>query len=258
MPTVAAGSARVHYRTAGSGPGLALVHGTGFGAEGTWGYLVDRFTERHTVVLPNYAGTVETEDDGSPLTIEALAAQVAAAITDAGAAPVNLVGFSLGAAIAAAVAATRPELVRRLVLVAGLARADEYLRNLLEVWRRLADDAEGFGRFGTLTAFSREFINNLGEEGVRDLSLGNKPTSGALRQHDLLRRLDLRDLLPAIRAETLVIGCTQDATVPVGNARELQAAIAGSRYAEIDSGHVVLYERPGEFVELVMGFIETP
>jgi pimeloyl-ACP methyl ester carboxylesterase len=42
----------------------------------------------------------------------------------------------------------------------------------------------------------------------------------------------------------------------VENARELHAAIPGSAYAEIGSGHVVLFEQPAEFTKLVKNFIE--
>ncbi len=77
--------------------------------------------------------------------MESLTAQLDAVIGDAGTGPVDLVGFSLDAPVAAAFAATRPELVRSLVLVAGWAGpGDEYLRNLMTVWRRIADDADAF------------------------------------------------------------------------------------------------------------------
>lgn len=257
MPTVSAGNARVHYLVDGTGPGLALVHGTAFGAEGTWGHLVDQFTDKHTVIRPNFAGGDETTDDGGDLTIEDLAAQVAAAIEDATDGRVDLVGFSLGAVVAAAVAALRPDLVNKLVVAAGWTNpGDEYLRNLMTVWRRTATDPEAFGRFGALTGFSRQFLNMIGKEEVDKIAAGGIPTPGALRQIELNLRVDIRELLPKITADTLVIGCTLDATVPVENARELHAAIQGSTYAEIESGHVVLFEQPAAFTKLVKDFIE--
>ncbi len=255
MPTVSAGTARVPYRVEGTGPRLVLVHGTGPGASITWGGLAGRFTGDRTVVMPDLSGSENAEDDGGELTVPLLAAQVVAVIEDTGAGPVDLAGFSLGAPVAAAVAATRPELVRRLVLAAGFARADEYLRNLMIVWRRLAGDAEAFGRLVTLTGFGRDFLEGLGREEVERLTSNLLPTPGVLRQVALNARLDIVGLLPAVHAETLVIGCTQDATVPVGNARELHAAIAHSVYAEIDSGHVVVLERPDAFADLVRDFV---
>lgn len=257
MPTVSVGNARVHYLVDGSGPGLVLVHGTAFGAEGTWGHLVEAFADRHTVIRPNFAGSDETVDDGGDLRIEDLAAQVAAAAEEAASGQVDLVGFSLGAVVAAAVAASRPELVRRLVLVAGWpGPGDVYLQNLMTTWRRLGSDPEAFGRFGTMLGFSRGFLNAIGAAEVDNIAAGNLPTDGALRQIELNLRVDIRPLLPKITAPTLVIGCTQDATVPVDNARELHAAIEGSTYAEIESGHVVLFEQPAEFVKHVKDFLD--
>lgn len=147
--------------------------------------------------------------------------------------------------------------MRRLVLVAGWTGPDdEYPRSLMTAWRRTGDDAETFGRFGTLTAFSRAFQNMIGSAEVDKIVASNQPTPGVLRQIELNLRVDVRDLLPKIIAPTLVIGCTLDQMVPGQNARDLHAAIAGSTYAGIESGHVVLFEQPGEFVKLVADFIE--
>ncbi|MFF4775600.1 alpha/beta fold hydrolase [Microtetraspora fusca] len=259
MPNVRVDDALVPYGMKGSGPGLVLVHGTGPGAGITWDGVADRFTDARTVITPDLSGSDPAEDDGGDLTVEALTGQLDAVIGDAGTGPVDLVGFSLGAPVAAAFAATRPELVRTLVLVAGWAGpGDEYLRNLMTVWRRIADDADAFGRFSTLTGFSREFLNALGPDGVEGLVPNLRPNRERLRQIDLNLRVDVRDLLPKIQARTLVIGCGRDLTVPVENSRELHAAIAGSEYAEIDSGHVVLLERPEEWVRLVAEFVLRP
>ncbi|MEV4559126.1 alpha/beta hydrolase [Kitasatospora sp. NPDC049285] len=254
MATVPAGTATVSYRTEGSGPGLVLVHGTGFGAEGTFGHLVEHFSADRTVVLPDFAGSGETVDDGGELTVELLAGQVIAVIEAEGG-PVDLVGFSLGAVVSATVAALRPDLVRRLVLTAGWARPDDvYLSTHMATWAGLQGDPLAFGRFGTLTAFSPAFLNTIGADAVAGIVAGNLPSDGALRHIALNRRADLRELLPRITAETLVIGCTKDGTVPFALTRELADGIAGARFAEVESGHVVVYEQPETFVKLVREF----
>ncbi|MEV7004899.1 alpha/beta hydrolase [Streptosporangium sp. NPDC051022] len=259
MATVTVGDARVHYDRIGAGPVLVLVHGTGSaGAELTWGQVAPRLADRRTVITPDLSGAERTVDDGSPLTVEGLARQVVAVIEHAGADQVDLLGFSMGASVVAAVAATRPDLVRRLVTVAGWAHTDgdEYLRNLFTLWRRLgAVDAEGFGRSVTMTGFSRGFLNAIGRDEVEKLVPNVPPTPGTLRHVDLNLRVDVRHLLPLIQAETLVVGCAQDATVPVENSRALHAAIPGSAYAELDAGHVAFFEKPDEFVKLVRDFV---
>ncbi|MGW0883096.1 alpha/beta fold hydrolase [Streptomyces sp. NPDC002671] len=259
MATVAAGNAQVHYDVTGTGPALVLAHGTGSaGAELTWGQIAPVFADRHTVITPDLSGTEQTTDDGAPLTIDGLAEQVIAVIEDAGTGPVDLLGFSMGAPVVAAVAATRPDLVRRLITVAGWAHtdADEYMRNLFTLWQRLGQvDAESFGRSVTMTGFSRGFLNTIGRDEVEKLVPNMPPTPGTLRHVDLDLRVDIRHLLPQIQAPTLVVGCSQDATVPVEHSRALHAAIPGSTYAEIDAGHVAFFEKPDDFVKLVREFI---
>ncbi|MEU8621074.1 alpha/beta hydrolase [Streptomyces sp. NPDC048623] len=257
--TVTVAGARVHYDTTGTGSPLLLVHGTGSGgAVINWGQTAPRFSGSRTVITPDLSGADRTVDDGAPLTVEALAEQVIAVIEDAGLGPVDLLGFSMGSPVSAAVAALRPDLVKRLVLVAGwtYTEGDEYLRNNFTLWQRLGEnDPAAFGRFVTMTGFSRGFLNGIGREGVEALIPNMPPTSGTLRHVGVDRAVDIRELLPRITAPTLVIGCTQDATVPVENSRALAAAIGGSSYAEIDAGHVVFFEREDAFVATVTDFL---
>ncbi|MCP3755284.1 alpha/beta fold hydrolase [Streptomyces sp. TBY4] len=256
--TVRVADAEVRYGRTGTGPALVLVHGTGSGGSAVnWGQTAPRFTADHTVITPDLSGSDVTTDEGGPLTVEGLAAQVIAVIEDADTGPVDLLGFSMGAPVTAAVAALRPDLVRRLILVAGWAHTDgdEYLRNLFTLWQQLgASDPAAFGRAVAMTGFSRGFLNTIGREQVELLIPNMPPTPGTLRHVDLDTRIDIRELLPRIEAETLVIGATLDITVPVENSRALHAAIPHSTYAEIEAGHVAFFEKEDEFVALVDGF----
>ncbi|MBV6698868.1 alpha/beta fold hydrolase [Kitasatospora aureofaciens] len=257
MPTITVGTARIPYRVVGDGPDtLVLVHGTGPGSA-MWDGLLNSFTDRYTVLLPDLSGSEAAEDDGAELTLETLAAQVNAVIDDAGRGPADVVGFSLGAVVATAAAALRPDQVRRLVATAGWisAEQDEYLRVSLATWLSLADNPAAFGRYATLTAFSRGFLNRIGRAAVDANTAYMQPTSGTLRHIALDLGLDLGALLPRVQAPTLVIGCTQDATVPVENTRRLHAALPGSAYAEFDTGHIVLAEETEAFTRTVRDFL---
>lgn len=253
------GNARVNYTVTGSGPILVLVHGVGKGGQSAFGHLVDQFAERNTVILPDLSGSEAAEDDGSELTIEMLAEQVSAVIADVGTEPVDLVGFSLGGSVVAATAAIHPEQVRRLVPVGGLVETDAYIRNLIGLTLSLADNAEAFGRVLTTTAFSPRYINSLESmEEVDKLGAELSPSTGRLRQLELLVRVDIRGLVEKVQAETLVVACLPDAAVLTEHSRELHAAISNSSYVEVDSGHMVLFEKPLEFVKLVNEFIHKP
>ncbi|WFB05738.1 alpha/beta hydrolase [Streptomyces sp. LX-29] len=262
MATVTVNGAQVHYEQTGSGPALVLVHGTGSaGAAVNWGQTLPRFTPHRSVITPDLSGTDTTVDDGAPLTAERLAAQVIAVIEATEGGPVDLLGFSMGSTVAATVAALRPDLVRRLILAAGWAHtgSDEYLTSLFTLWQNLgASDPASFGRAVAMTGFSRGFLNTIGRDQFEALIPNMPPTPGTLRHIDYDLRVDIRSLIPRIEAPTLVIGGSQDITVPVEHSRALHAAISGSSYAEIDAGHVMFFEQEDVFVKLVTDFTEGP
>lgn len=259
MHELKVGSAQVKYTVTGSGPVLVLVHGVGKGAESAFGTVVDQFAQRNTVVLPDLSGSEAVEDDGDDLTMEMLAEQVSAVIADVDRGPVDLLGFSLGGSVVAATAAMYPEQVRRLIPVGGLVVTDAYMWNLIGLTLSLADRADAFGRVLSTTAFSPRFINELESmEEVDKLGAELSPSRGRLRQLELLMRVNISDLVGKIEAETLVVAPSPDAAVPTAHSRELATTIPNATYVEVDSGHMVLFEKPLELVKLVDEFIHRP
>jgi pimeloyl-ACP methyl ester carboxylesterase len=255
MPVTAAAGTDVHYAVTGAGSGLVLVHGASMDAASNFGHLLEQFADHNTVITPDCAGSGRTTAPPGELTTDLLVEQVAAVATDAATGPVDIVGFSLGAVVAARLAALRPELVRRLVLVAGWTHsADARLRLGLETWARVLDiDPELASAQAPLLAFSPGFLSGLGEDGLAQLRNG-KPAPGTRRQVDLCLRVDIRRDLPRINAPTLVVGCTLDHLIPVEHARDLHRAIPHSRYLELHSGHVVFHEKPLEVVSAIRDF----
>ncbi|MEK2490935.1 alpha/beta hydrolase [Kitasatospora purpeofusca] len=256
MPTISVGNSRVHYTVTGEGPALVLVHGVGKGGQVTFGHLVEDFARRNTVILPELSGSETAEDDGTALTVEQLADEVAAVIEHAGLGPVDLVGFSLGGAVVAATAALHPGLVRRLVPIGGLVKSDLYIENLIGLTLSQKHDAKAFGRVLSTTAFSPRYIRTRPSlSDVENLGSELSPSNGRIRQLELLVQVDIRDIVGKVEAETLVLAPYPDAAVPAEHSRELAAAIPNSSYTEIDSGHMVIFERPDELVQLIQDFI---
>jgi pimeloyl-ACP methyl ester carboxylesterase len=260
MPFISTQDAQVHYEIDGQGPGLVLVHGMGGDAEKVFGNVVGHFTDTRTVVRPNFSGSGQTTDDGRELTVDGVAEQVTAATRAAVDGPVDLLGFSLGAVAAAAVAARHPELIRSLVLVAGWTDSTGPRdRFYFETARKLlATDRELFKRFSNLTGFGTATVDSFGHEGLAHSLADAWPPAGIARQVDLGLAVDIRPLLPAITAPTLVIGFADDAMIPVDGSRRLHAAIPDSRLIEVQGqGHMDWFADPVELVELTRDFIET-
>ncbi|WP_328379073.1 alpha/beta hydrolase [Streptomyces sp. NBC_00440] len=248
----------VHYTAQGNGRGLLFVHGTAADGETNFGHVREHFTDRFTVITPDYSGSGHTPLHEGELSLDELVDQVIGAARAATDEPIDIVGFSLGAVVAAAAAAKHPELVRRLILINGWARNDDPRQQLaLDLWRRLPDiDEDAFAAYSALLIFSPPFLAGFGSEGVKSTVAGIKAELGTLRQIELDGRVDIRDRLASITARTLVIGSTRDVLIPVEHSREIHAAITGSDYAELESGHMVVFEKTEQLVELVGEFLD--
>lgn len=262
-------AARVHYVTAGepadaATPDLVLVHGTGGDAATNWGHLMEPLAAgRRRVIAVDYSGSGATTDDGAPLTLDALAAQVRAVIDHAGGRPFDLVGFSLGACVAALLAATPASSpgLRRLVLLSGWLDSTTDTRFALQfgLWRRLfATDRPALAEHLMLTGFSPGYFDGRPARAIEQALANTVATlaPGFDRQCELDVRVDLTAVAPRISTPTLALVATHDQMVPPAHGRALAAAIPGARVAELPSGHLSLYEVPGAVVEQVLTFID--
>ncbi|TDR79727.1 alpha/beta fold hydrolase [Paludibacterium purpuratum] len=252
---VAVAGTSINYTAIGTGPALVLVHGTSIDGQGNFGHVAQQFADRRTVVIPNYGGTGGSTIPDGPLALDTLVEQIAATIRHASTEPVDLLGDSLGAVVAAATAARHPELVRRLVLVAGWAdSADTRHQMVFSTWRQLLDgDVALCNRYAFALAVSPAFLTALGADTLAAL-LEQSPPPDTHRRVELGLRIDLKAALAHITAPTLVVQCRQDYLVPAYQTRQLQQGIAGSQYVEIDSGHAAFVEKPDELVAIVRRF----
>lgn len=252
--------AHVAYRKDGAGPALVLVHGTGGDGETNWALLTEALSDEFTILRPDYSGSGATSDDGRELTVEYLAGQILAAADAAGLARFHLMGFSLGAAVAATIAAAHPDRVNALILVAGYAAPDARLKLEFELWRDLiASDRKAMARLVLLTGFSPDALSAWGMDGVTravEDTLAGADWDGMARQVDLDLRLDVSEALPLIQTPTLAIGCLHDHMVAPAHSRALAASIRGARYAELPTGHLAPMERPDLLAEMTRAFLQ--
>lgn len=234
----------VPFETRGQGPGLVLVHGTGPGAEIAFGHLVGPLAESFHVVMPDLSGSATVMDDGIPLTIELLADQIYGVAQAAGLDEFIVVGFSLGGPVAVATAARARDRVRGLIVAAGWLRThdDPYLSLFYSTWHRLAEDAEAFGRFSTLTGFSPAYLADLSSDDIDTLVHNLVPNDDVMRQIELGARIDVVEYASLVDAPSLFIAGTQDGTIPPHSVAALAESVPGSRTVLLEAGHVMLLE----------------
>ncbi|WP_058047097.1 alpha/beta fold hydrolase [Streptomyces roseifaciens] len=242
----------------GSGPGLLLAHGAGGSIEGNYAPIIPALAEHHTVVAPDYPGSGATPR-AERLTLDGLVDGIVAAADAAGLDTFTLLGYSLGTLVSVRTAARYPDRVRGLVLTAGLARPDNRTLASLDLWQHfLANgDVEAFARFIVLSGFGEDFYNAVPAEHVPaflDLIAAGVP-AGAAEQAAVVATADTRPHLAGISVPTLVIATLQDTLVSPANSRLLADGIPGAEYAEIETGHIPMAEKPREWEKLIVDFL---
>ena len=122
MPNAIVNGISIDYSTAGDGPPVLLICGTGQPADLWFAQVTDLAAAGHTVVTFDNRGCGRSEAPPAPYRVADMAADTAALIEHLGLGPCDIIGYSLGGYIAQELAVTRADLVRRLVLLAGPAR----------------------------------------------------------------------------------------------------------------------------------------
>lgn len=166
--------------------GILLLHGTGGSPQTNFPFQA---ALPGRVVAPFYPGTGPAPAAEGPIELDHLVATALAAVDHAELTTVDVVGYSLGSAIAVGFAARHPHRVRRLVLSAGLAHASPSLRLTLATWLALLvrtgdpDGAMALGRFLAWASSSEEFWDRAGNshepEDVAALIAGSNMANGS-------------------------------------------------------------------------------
>ncbi len=167
LSTVEAEGRTVRLGRAGGEDGEPVVLLHGFSGDlNNWLFNIEALAARGPVIaldLPGHGGSSKDVGDASLAT---LAGTVAAALEAAGVGPAHLVGHSLGGAVAARLAADRPDLVRTLALICpaylpGTRLSQDFLTGVAEAQR--AKDLKPWLEqlFADPSAVSRDMVEDM-------------------------------------------------------------------------------------------------
>lgn len=233
---------------------VVLIHGTGGSAKTHFHTLFPMLAARYRVLA------VDLQTPGGELTLGALSEQVEAVLDQRAAArPVHVVGYSLGALVAAELASSCPDRVSSLTLVAGWVKADPHQRLRNRIWRRLFElDQDVLREFATWTTYGHPFLAGRGDADIQALVAARTFPDGIAEQMRLNAVADLSGRLAGITAPCLVIAGADDQMVPARQTQLLFGGLPDARYAVIDSGHAIPHERPAQLFQLINEFVTDP
>jgi pimeloyl-ACP methyl ester carboxylesterase len=253
-------SGAVEYLVQGTGPGVLLIHGTGADARTTWGPMIQSLSDRFTLVAPNLPGSGASGVPDGGLCVEDLAAGAVACAQAAGLERFHVVGHSLGAVVATAVAALHTESVLSLSTYAGWVTTDPRAAFQFDLWARLLRaDRRLLAAVLQLTALSpvAAMARTLPEFDAGTTAFADMLNERIIGQIELDGRVDIKALLPLVQAPTLVIAGSHDLIVPTHHQRELAAGIRGADYVELAAGHALPFEDPARLGFVITTFLDT-
>lgn len=237
-----------------------LLHGTtGFSED--WSAVIADLEKRNRTVLridylksPNGGNAAATlAEAASNVLIEASHAGIEG--------PFDLVGYSLGAAVATLIAAAHPARVRSLTLISGFSHSDARMKLQFDLWLDLANrDRKALVKVMGLSGYSGEFLAQFDEKtlaAVADRFIAVTDWEKMQQAIRLDLNLDVREQARKILASTLTIVSKHDQMVPGLYSHQLADLISDVQRAEIDSGHLSFAEQPAELALLISKFSDS-
>jgi pyruvate dehydrogenase E2 component (dihydrolipoamide acetyltransferase) len=247
--TAEAGGRKISYAGDGAdGDVVLLVHGYG-GDRNSWLFLQEPLAAKYRVYaldLPGHGTSAKDVGDGS---IGVLADAVFAVLDALGAARAHLVGHSLGAAVALAVAARAPARVASLTLIAPSGFGPEinarFLRGFADAQTRRELKPLVGELFADESLVTRQLVDDLlAYKRLDGVDQALHALAGTLLDGDV-QRGDSAALVAAIGGPVpvTVVWGSADRIIPAAQAESVAGAV---RHLIDKAGHMPHMERPGD------------
>ncbi len=235
MPIARINNHNMYYEVLGSGDPVLCMGGWGTFAHDNHHHLARGLTDRYQVILFDYRGICDSDDDPSvPGTMQLHAADAIGLLDYLNLKNVHLVGLvGIGACVCQEIAMQRPDLARSMLNMGAWCEVDDFLRDQLEMFRWIHAKC-GFYDFQkavTLLSFSPDYYNAnkdklLGPRG------GWKELNGKFPAHsrliDACVSYSATERLKTIQCPSLIIHAGQDVVTSPRTTIPIEKAIPGA------------------------------
>jgi len=249
---------RLAYASIGSGPPLVkasnwLTHLDFEWDSPLWRHWWAELSAHHRVIRYDERGNGMSQRDVSNVSSETWVRDLETVVDAAGLDRFALLGISRGASIAIDYTVRHPERVSRLVLYGGFAMGLNHTGTAAQIEaRRALISLTRLGWGVNDVNFRKLFTGRFVPEGTPEhekwfdeLQRVSTSAENAAHLMEIDDEIDVRPLLPAVTAPTLVVHCDRDHAVSPERGRLLAADIPGARYVSLPSAnHLVLEEEP--------------
>ena len=258
MPQRSVNGATLNYEERGRGAPLVLLHGFPLDSR-IWREQIDALSDRFRVITPDLRGFGRSNSNDT-FTMESLADDVHALLTDLQALPCVLGGLSMGGYVALAYAKKYPTHLRGLALIDTKAEGDTAegkagREKMIELARTQGTKAVADQMMPKMLAPDADKTRPQVKRELDQIMNAQTPLT---IEHALAAMRDRPDLvasLGSIAVPTLVIVGEHDAITPPAGAEKMSKAIPHSTYVVIrGAGHMSPMEQPQQATEVLRRF----
>ncbi len=260
MPTLRTPDAQLFYEVAGSGPVLVLLHPFPLN-HSFWTPVAQQLSSRYRLVLPDLRAHGDSEPGEGPVTMEKLAADLAALCHEEKVTRAIFAGVSIGGYLLFEFWRRYRERVAALVLANTRPTADtaEARRDrLASADKVLREGTAGFIEETLVKLFSPVTVSNRPDivDAARRMMQKMSPQDIAAVQQGMAGRPDSIATLNTIDVPTLIL-TGEDDSVPRAEAELMRQMVPNSQLHVIArAGHYAALEQPLEFARLLRSFCD--
>jgi 3-oxoadipate enol-lactonase len=257
MPMIDADGCLLNVTVEGrdSGPTLMLSNSLGATLQ-MWEPQMAALTKLFRVVRYDRRGHGKSGVSPAPYSMERFGKDVMAILDDLNIEKVHWCGLSMGGMVGQWLGANAPQRIEKLIL----ANTSCYYPDPTNWNNRIKAVMEGgiaSVADGIIAAWlTKDFREREPQITARlKAMLVATPVQGYLACCETLSKLDQRELLPRIKAPTLVIAGRHDVSTPVEAGEYIRKHIPGANMTILDAAHISNVEQPHNFTEAVVGFL---
>ncbi|MEA2957900.1 MAG: 3-oxoadipate enol-lactonase [Alphaproteobacteria bacterium] len=221
-----------------------------------WDAQVAPFTQHFRLVRYDRRGHGKSGVPKGPYTMERLGRDVLAVLDGLGVKKVNWCGLSMGGMVGQWLGANAPERVERLILTNTSSFFPD--KNGWNERLKLVEE-KGIAAFAAPN-MARWFTKGFLEREPQTVAaiqamFAATPLEGYLACGAAVRDMDQRDLLPRIKAPTLVIAGKHDGATPPEANEYISNHIPGAKFALVDAAHLSNIEQSEAYTKAVLAFL---
>lgn len=250
----------IYFEVHGSGKPLVILNGIMMTTK-SWAPFLKEISEHHQVILLDFID--QGQSDSAIVSYKQIQqVEVLKGLLDhLQLSEVMLFGISYGGEVALQFVIKYPEKVERLLLFNTCAETNYWLEEIGKSWIEAMHSPLGFYLATIPVIYSPVFFNQRRQwmEKRKELLVELFSTSVYLER---MKRLiqsaegyDVKAQLQQITCPTLIVGAEFDMVTPLEQQKFIHQQIPNSNFTVIpNSGHASMYEKPDEFLTLLLGF----